>query len=223
MKRDSLTSRELMVIYRQLLKEIGPRDWWPADSPFEVIIGAILTQNTAWANVKKAIDNLKEHKLLSPRALDKVPEKELAGLIRPSGYFNQKAKKVKHFVRYLLNHHQGSIKKMSKRDTGALREDLLSIHGIGPETADSILLYALEKPIFVVDAYTSRILYRHGWFHEKPSYQELQDFFMKRLSGDVALFNEFHALIDYIGHFYCRRTPRCDLCPLQSRLPKKGL
>lgn len=216
-----MTSKQLLAVYHQLNKKIGPRHWWPADSPFEVIIGAILTQNTAWKNVEKAITSLKAHNLLSPRALDKIPEKELANLIRPSGYFNQKAKKVKHFVRYLLNHHQGSIKKMSKRDTGALREELLSIHGIGPETADSILLYALEKPIFVVDSYTRRILYRHGWFHEKPSYQELQDFFIRRLPKDVSLFNEFHALIDYIGHFYCRGTPRCDLCPLQSRLPKK--
>ena len=210
-----------MGIYCQLLKQIGPRHWWPADSSFEVIIGAVLTQNTAWLNVKKTITNLKQNDLLSPKALDKIPEEKLASLIRSSGYFNQKAKKIKQFVNYFLNHYQGSIEKMSRRDTKTLRKELLSIYGIGPETADSILLYALQKPIFVVDTYTSRILYRHGWLHENPDYQELQGFFMQRLPNDVALFNEFHALLDYIGHFYCRKTPRCDLCPLKNRLPKK--
>ena len=221
MHKDSLTSKELMTVYHQLLKRIGPRHWWPADSPFEVIIGAILTQNTSWANVKKTIRNLKQHDLLSPKALDRIPEKELASLIRASGYFNQKAKKIKQFANYFLNHYQGSIKKMSQKNTHTLRKELLSIYGIGEETADSILLYALQKPIFVVDTYTRRILYRHGWFHENPSYQELQEFFMKRLSPDVSLFNEFHALLDYIGHFYCRKTPLCNLCPLKNRLPKK--
>lgn len=211
----------MMDVYHQLLKQVGPRHWWPADSPFEVIIGAILTQNTAWANVEKTINNLKQNNLLSAKTLDKISEKELAILLRPSGYFNQKAKKTKQFVKYFLNHYQGSIKKMSQRDTKVLHNELLSIYGIGEETADSILLYALQKPIFVVDTYTRRILYRHGWFHENPSYQELQEFFMQRLPTDVALFNEFHALLDYIGHFYCHKSPRCDLCPLKNRLSKK--
>ena len=222
MHKNSLTTKELRHVYRLLLGAIGPRHWWPADSPFEVIIGAILTQNTAWKNVERAICNLKEHGLLSPEKLSKVPEKKLAELIRPSGYFNQKAKKIKRFVEYFLNHHSGRIKKMARTRTEILRKELLSVYGIGPETADSILLYALKKPVFVVDTYTRRILHRHGWLQEKASYDELQDFFMSRLPADETFFNEFHALLDYIGHFYCRKTPDCDACPLQKLLPKKA-
>lgn len=221
MRKPSLTSKELIGLYRLLLKKIGPRHWWPADSPFEVMLGAILTQNTTWSNVEKAISNLKQHDLLSPDTIDKIPEKKLAALIRPSGYYNQKAKKIKGFVKYLLNHYNGSTKKMGRKKTETLREDLLSLYGIGPETADSILLYALSKPVFVVDAYTRRIFQRHGWIHENATYEEMQEFFMQRLKKDVSLFNEFHAFIVYIGHFYCRKTPRCDTCPIKSLLPKK--
>lgn len=218
----SLDSNQLMNIYDDLLQQIGPRNWWPADSPFEVIIGAILTQNTAWKNVKKAITNLKSCDLLSPTALSNVSVEYLAELIRPSGYYNQKAKKIKNFLNYFINAYSGSIELMAKQEAHKLREELLSVNGIGPETADSILLYALQKPIFVVDAYTLRIFSRHGWFHEDISYQDMQDFFMNRLKKNVALFNEFHALIDYVGHFYCKKNPSCSLCPLVERLPENS-
>jgi endonuclease III related protein len=221
MHKTSLTSKKLIGLYQLLLKKIGPRHWWPADSPFEVMLGAILTQNTAWSNVEKAITNLKQHDLLSPDTIAKISEKKLAALIRSSGYYNQKAKKIKKFTEYLLNHYHGSIKKMSRKNTETLREELLSLYGIGPETADSILLYALNKPVFVVDTYTRRIFHRHGWIHENATYEEMQEFFMQRLPKDVSLFNQFHAFIVYIGHFYCRKTPRCDACPIKSLLPKK--
>jgi len=215
----SLTKIELLAIYQDLLQQIGPRHWWPADSPFEVIIGAILTQNTAWQNVKKAIANLKDKELLNPSALAEIPEPELAALIRPSGYFNQKAKKIKIFSAYFVNRYQGSMAVMAQQETAILRQELLALFGIGPETADSMLLYALAKPIFVVDAYTRRIFSRHGWFATDFTYQQMQEFFIQGLPQEVSLLNEFHALIDYVGHHYCRKQPICQSCPLQTRLP----
>ena len=216
----SLNSDQLLNIYNDLLDHIGPRNWWPADSPFEVIIGAILTQNTAWKNVEKAIKNLKKNNLLSPKFLFRVPIDSLAELIRPSGYFNQKAKKIKYFLDYFINTYSGSIDLIKQQKTEILREELLAINGIGPETADAILLYALQKPIFVVDSYTRRIFSRHNWFHEDIVYQEMQDYFMNRLEKNVVLYNEFHALIDYIGHYFCKKNPDCSLCPLIDRLPE---
>ena len=216
----TLSSKKLTGIYQELYIKIGPRDWWPADSPFEIIVGAILTQNTSWTNVKKAIANLKQQNLLSPQLLSKISEPELAGIIRPSGYYNQKAKKIKNFLKYFMREYSGSIEIMATRDMYILRTELLAINGIGPETADSILLYALEKPIFVVDSYTRRIFSRHNWLSENLDYQEMQDYFMNRLNENVILFNEFHALIDYIGHHYCRKKPLCDICPLKNELPQ---
>ena len=213
-----LGKEELLQIFQHLLREIGPRGWWPADSPFEVMVGAILTQNTAWANVKKAIANLKAHGLLDPQKLHAVPEAELAELIRPSGYYNQKAKKLKAFVAYFLRRYGGSVKRMKSQSTEKLRRELLQLYGIGPETADSILLYALDKPVFVIDAYTHRIFERHGWLDGRLSYDEFQRLFHRHLGPDAELFNEFHALLDYVGHFYCRRTPRCEACPLRPWL-----
>jgi len=214
-----LNSEQLLTIYHNLLDQIGPRNWWPADSPFEVIIGAILTQNTAWKNVEKAIENLKKNNLLSPKSLFAVPINSLAELIRSSGYYNQKAKKIKNFLDYFIHTYSGSIDLIKQQKTEILREELLAINGIGPETADAILLYALQKPIFVVDSYTRRIFSRHNWFYEDISYQEMQDFFMDKLEKNVALFNEFHALIDYIGHYFCKKNPNCVSCPLVDRLP----
>ncbi len=219
--RVTLNPELVMPIYRTLFKAIGPRHWWPGDGTLEIIVGAILTQNTAWKNVEKAIANLKKKKCLSLEALDKISQEELAQLIRPSGYFNQKAKKIKIFVRYICSRYACSLKKMRQQPLEPLREELLAIHGIGPETADSILLYALEKPTFVVDAYTRRILLRHNWMTEKAGYEDIRAFFMRHLPPDVALFNEFHALLVYVGNQFCRKVPRCSECPLRSFLPEE--
>ncbi len=204
-------------IYDRLLKEFGPQGWWPGDSVFEIIIGTILTQNTAWGNVEKAIKNLREHNLLTPPELHQISEKSLARWIRPAGYFNIKARRIKNFLQFLFNHHQGNLQQLQELELSILREKLLTVNGIGPETADSILLYAFQKPIFVVDAYTRRIFSRHKFISEKASYSEIQQFFMTNLPQDVGLFNEFHALIVHLGKDFCQRKPRCEQCPLNAR------
>ncbi len=205
-----------MEIYDKLYASFGPQHWWPGDGSFEVIVGAILTQNTSWKNVEKAIRNLKEKGILSPQGLKGIAETELAVLIRPSGYFNQKAKKLKVFMKFFFDDFDGDLKAMFAEELYPLRERLLRLKGIGPETADSILLYALEKPIFVVDTYTYRLCSRHNLIAEDFSYEQIQELFMDNLPTDVQLFNEFHALIVSLGHNYCRRTPVCDGCPLQG-------
>ncbi len=208
------------VLYRAL----GPQHWWPARTPFEVIVGAILTQNTAWTNVEKAIANLRRERLLSPAALERVPQSKLARLIRSSGYFRQKAKKLKAFVRFLRAEFAGSLAKMFRTPTTELREKLLAVHGIGPETADSILLYAGHHPVFVVDAYTKRILARHGLVSEKAGYEDIRALFEKTLPQDAKLYNEFHGLIVMTGKHWCRtKNPRCHECPLQQFLPAETL
>jgi len=207
----------LLSMYDILLKAFGPRGWWPADTEFEVIIGAILTQNTSWKNVKKAIDRLKKEDLLSPHALLKLKEDELADIIRASGYYNQKAKKIKNFLKFLSDNYSLSLEKMEKEDIIPLRNKLLSIRGIGPETADSIILYAFNKPIFVVDAYTYRIFSRHGLIPQESNYDEIQSLFMDNLEPDVELFKEFHALIVYTGNLCCSKSkPKCNKCPLNE-------
>ncbi|NOY77693.1 MAG: endonuclease III domain-containing protein [Calditrichaeota bacterium] len=185
------------------------------------MIGAILTQNTSWKNVDKAITTLKEKYGLSLEKLQRISETELAQAIRSSGYYNQKAKKIKIFVRYIYERYAGSLEKMAEQPLEKLREELLTLYGIGPETADSILLYALQKPTFVVDAYTRRIFLRHGWMTEKATYEEIRQFFMTHLPRDVQLYNEFHALLVYVGHHFCRRTPLCDACPLNDYFSKE--
>lgn len=212
----SSSGKKLIEIYDKLYASFGPQHWWPADSSFEVIVGAILAQNTSWKNVEKAIRNLKEDGLLSPQGLKGIAEAELAVLIKPSGYFNQKAKRLKNFMKFFFDDYGGDLKTMFAEDLYPLRERLLRLKGIGPETADSILLYALEKPIFVVDAYTYRLCSRHNLIAEDSSYEQIQELFMDNLPTDVQLFNEFHALIVRLGHNYCRRTPGCDGCPLQG-------
>lgn len=212
----SSSGKKLIEIYDKLYASFGPQHWWPADSSFEVIVGAILAQNTSWKNVEKAIRNLKEDGLLSPQGLKGIAEAELAVLIKPSGYFNQKAKRLKNFMKFFFDDYGGDLKTMFAEDLYPLRERLLRLKGIGPETADSILLYALEKPIFVVDAYTYRLFSRHNLIAEDSSYEQIQELFMDNLPTDVQLFNEFHALIVRLGHNYCRRTPGCDGCPLQG-------
>jgi endonuclease-3 related protein len=207
--------------YDALFAAYGPQHWWPGRSPFEVIVGAILTQNTSWTNVEPAIRNLHREKLLTPRAIETASLARLARLVRSSGYFRQKAKKLKCFARFLRSEFGGSLTRMFRTPTAVLREKLLSVHGIGPETADSILLYAGKHPVFVVDAYTRRLLERHELATPAQSYEEIRRLFERSLPGDAPLYNEFHALIVRIGKEYCRtRNPLCSECPLHSFLPR---
>lgn len=212
-----LVKKRLLQIYNRLYSEFGPQNWWPADSSIEVIIGAILTQSTSWKNVEKAVQNMKKKGLMTPEALYKAEEQSLAEIIRPSGYYNMKAKKLKAFVNFLFNRFSGDLDEMFKTPTALLRKELLSIYGIGEETADSILLYAGNLPVFVVDAYTRRIFSRLGFFGEETTYAQIQRLFMDNLPPDPYLFNEYHALIVALGKDYCRKTkPNCSGCPLRS-------
>lgn len=206
---------ELMGVYRVLFEAFGPQGWWPAASPFEVVVGAILTQGTNWRNVERAIGNLRRERALSPRRLAALPRERLARLIRPAGYHHVKADRLRSFLRHLARHHGGSVRRLLSAPAAPLREELLGVHGIGPETADSILLYAAARPVFVVDAYTRRILSRHGLAAADLGYAPLQAIFSRALPPDAALFNEFHALLVRLGKEYCRpRHPRCPDCPL---------
>ncbi len=210
-----MTRDLLLEIYHRMLDALGPQGWWPAESPFEVCVGAILTQNTSWANVERAIANLKASGALSPEALAGMPAERLQELIRPSGFYRQKARRLRAFCRWLLE--EGGIDSLSELPTEVLRERLLSIGGIGPETADSILLYAFERPVFVVDAYTHRILSRHRIVDDEVQYQELQELFMRNLPPDVGLFKEYHALFVAVGKRFCKkRNPVCKGCPIDG-------
>ncbi len=209
-------SKTLQEIYEKMFSHFGPQHWWPGETPFEIIVGAILTQNTNWKNVEKAILNLKNAKLLSPQALEQVNPSDLAEIIRPAGYFNLKAQRLKNFVHFFMSEYQGSLESMSAESTEILREKLLSVKGIGPETADSILLYALEKPAFVIDQYTYRLLSRHFLIPEETSYEEMQNLMTAHLPQDAAYFNEYHALIVEIGKHFCKKNPQCDQCPLHG-------
>ena len=212
---------DLQTYYDALFTAYGPQHWWPGRSAFEVIVGAILTQNTSWTNVEPAIRNLRREKLLTPRAIEAVSSARLARLIHPSGYFRQKAKKLKCFVHFLRSEYGGSLTRMFQTPTAALREKLLSVHGIGPETADCILLYAGGRPVFVVDAYTRRLVERHALAAQAQSYEEIQRLFERSLPGSAPLYNEFHALIVGTGKEYCHtRNPRCSECPLHAFLPR---
>ncbi len=206
----------LTSIYQRLFKAWGPQHWWPAKTPFEVIVGAILTQNTSWTQVEKAIKNLKEQDLLSPERILKISLPELAQAIRPSGYFNQKTRRLKTFVAFLQQRFKGDLQIMAEESMGQLRKELLELSGIGPETADSILLYAFHQPIFVVDAYTYRIFTRQGMIEEEVSYEELQNFFMDHLPLEAPLFNEYHALIVREAKEFCRKRPLCSECPISE-------
>jgi endonuclease III related protein len=205
--------------YERLSTVMGPQHWWPAKTQFEIVVGAILTQNTSWSNVEKAIANLRAAKMLRHEAIVNVPMARLARLIRPSGYFRQKAKKLKAFCRFLEVEYRGSLAKMFKTPTAELRKKLLGVFGIGPETADSILLYAGTHPVFVVDAYAKRILHRHGWVHEKTGYDELQRLIQSDMPQEATQYNELHALFVQVGKNWCRgREARCSECPLESFL-----
>lgn len=213
---------DLNEIYQTLYDFFGPQHWWPGDSAFEIMVGAILTQNTNWLNVDKAITNLKNDNLLEPAAMGELAIDSLASLIRPAGYYNLKAKRLKSLLALLKEEEEEGrgVDDFLSQDIWALREKLLSVKGIGPETADSILLYAANKPVFVVDAYTHRILLRHDLICEDADYQEIQDLFMDSLAADSTLFNEYHALLVCLGKDFCKKTsPRCNDCPLQKYLP----
>jgi len=205
----------LLLIYELLESHFGDLHWWPGDSPFEIIVGAILTQNTAWRNVKIAIGSLKSKGLLSPHGILATEDDVLAALIRSAGYYNVKTRRLKSFVRYLNQEYGGNLDGMFSEDLRTLRKKLLAVKGIGEETADSILLYAGEKPIFVVDAYTRRILQRHDMLHAGDTYADIQRLFMNHLPRSVPIYNQYHALLVNAGKHFCGRTPRCDGCPLK--------
>ncbi len=211
-KRDNA----FLKIYKLLYTEFGPRHWWPGDTRLEIIIGAILTQNAAWHNVEKAIRNLKRARLLSVKRLSEVKRTRLSKLIRASGYYNIKSLRIKNFLTFLNQRYAGNILRMFKVEAAHLRRELLGIKGIGPETADSILLYAGERPAFVVDGYTKRIFSRHGYIEEDADYEQVQRLFLKNLPVDVGLFNEFHALIVELGKSLCKsKKPLCNRCPIR--------
>ncbi len=207
--------------YEALFSALGPRNWWPAKTPFEVIVGAILTQNTSWVNVERAIENLRREGMLSVRSIVRAPLGKLEHLVRPSGYFRQKARNLKAFAQFLRASFGGSLTRMFRAPVPELREKLLAVRGIGPETADSILLYAGRHPVFVVDAYTRRILERHALIPGgRLTYEEIRSVFETSLPRDTQLYNEFHALIVDVGKKWCRKkNPRCEECPLRPFLP----
>ena len=204
----------LRDIFDRLQKHFGMTHWWPGDSPFEIALGAILTQNTAWTNVEKALDNVKAKDWLSPQALIEAPQEEVEQALRPSGYFRQKTERVRLFCNHLLEHYDGSLEKMAKRPLPELRQELLSLKGIGPETADDILLYACDKEVFVIDAYTRRIFSRCGLVPETIAYHPLQTLVERYFKKDLQDYQEFHGLIVWTAKDFCRKKPQCEGCPL---------
>jgi len=201
-------------MFNLMLDRFGPQHWWPGDGPFEMMVGAILTQNTNWTNVEKALARLKKDNLLSVSEIYEVSTEKLAEYIRPAGYYNLKSKRLKNLVGMLVDEYEGDISMLFNEDIDSQRMTLLSVKGIGPETADSIILYAAKKPSFVIDTYTYRIMSRHNMVDEQVTYDELQNLFMESLEPDHGLFNEFHALIVRTGKDYCKKVPKCDNCPL---------
>jgi endonuclease-3 related protein len=211
------TADRLLVIYERMFAQLGPQHWWPAETPFEVMVGAILTQNTSWKNVERAIDNLKGVGLMSLEALSTLPSGLLAEYIRPAGYYNIKAGRLHNLLTFINEHHGGDLQAFLDQPLPHLREQLLSIKGVGRETADSILLYAANLPVFVVDTYTHRILVRHQVIDEEFGYEAIQELFMDNLACDTRLYNEYHALLVRVGNVYCKKNnPNCAACPLQG-------
>ena len=211
-----MISKQLTEIYQLLFDRFGPQHWWPGQTQFEIIAGAILTQNTNWANVEKAITNLKAADRLTPEKLHHFDVSQLAELIRPAGYYNIKAKRLQNFINWLFENYDGMLTNLEGLDTDQLRAELLTIKGIGRETADSILLYALDKPIFVVDAYTARIAFRHQLIDPDADYERLRELFQSNLPQDTKLFNEYHALLVRVGKEFCKPKARCPGCPLEN-------
>ncbi|MDR0826415.1 MAG: endonuclease III domain-containing protein [Desulfovibrio sp.] len=226
MGKGSYQQNRLMSLFSAMLAHFGPLRWWPGDSPFEIAVGAVLTQNTAWRNVEKAIAGLREKKALRPDILYSMSPAELEELLRPSGFFRLKTRRLRALLEYLRSYPgwdaspgNADLNFLRGADLSVLREELLAVRGIGPETADSILLYALDLPTFVVDAYTMRIFSRHGIFPPDIPYDEAREYFMDRLPQDVALYNEFHALIVRTGNTFCKKSrPLCANCPLAEFL-----
>jgi endonuclease III related protein len=210
-------------VYERLRRHRGPAGWWPAKTPFEVCVGAILVQNTAWSNVEKALASLRAAGRLSFAGLAGLGHAELAALIRPSGCYNVKAKRLAGFLEFLGREHGGRVESMASLDPRVLRRQLLGVRGIGPETADSIALYAAGVPLFVIDAYTRRVFGRLGMIRGDESYDWLQDRFMSELAADPGLFNDYHAQIVRHAKDVCRPRPHCDRCPLDSICPKVGV
>ena len=211
-----MISQTLNEIYQLLFERFGPQHWWPGDTQFEIIIGAILTQNTNWTNVEKAIANLKSADCLTPEKLYHLDISQLAELIQPAGYYNIKAKRLKSFVNWLFENYEGRLSNLESLDTSRLRAELLAIKGVGRETADSILLYAFDRPIFVVDVYTSRVAVRHGLIEPGADYEQLRELFQSNLPENIQLFNEYHALLVKVGKEFCRPKAQCPGCPLEK-------
>ncbi len=211
-----MSTEKLMEIYQLLYERYGRQHWWPGHSRFEVIVGAILTQNTNWGNVEKAIKNLKAANSLAAEKLYEMDISSLAEMIRPAGYYNIKAARLKNFLEWLFKEHDGDLNRLEDTDPETLRRAFLQIKGVGPETADSIVLYAFDKPVFVVDAYTCRIMGRHGLIEAGADYEQVRDFFQSYLDRSVKLFNEYHALLVRLGKEYCRPKAKCDGCPLEK-------
>lgn len=209
-----ITERKLLNIFQTLLSSFGKRNWWPGDTELEIIVGAILTQNTSWKNAERAIFNMKNKDILNIDALESINSKELGEIIRPSGFYKQKSEKIKRVIHVIYDDFNRSIDNLKNYGTDYLRALMLGIHGIGPETADCILLYALNRPVFVVDSYTKRFLNNHRLYNGVGKYDNIQQFFMANLPLDTCLFNEFHALIVCLCQTYCKKVPECDLCPL---------
>ena len=216
-------SNKIRDIYDILFKTFGHQHWWPGDTQFEIILGAILTQNTSWQNVEKAIRNIKNAGLMAAAKIYALPEDCLAQLIRPAGYFNIKTKRIKSLLKWLFDNYEGSLEAVGNLSDHALREQLLGIKGVGRETADSIMLYAFGRAVFVVDAYTARILSRHGLIDEYCDYEQLRELLEGALPADAVLFNEYHALFVRVGKDYCRPKPRCADCPLNCLPIVSGL
>ena len=203
-------------IYERLLAHFGHQNWWPGDSRLEIMVGAVLTQNTNWRNAHAAIAALKQSDLLRADLLAEMPQGELAQLIRPTGYYNLKAARLQSLMRLIAGQYGGDVDRLDRLDTATMRTALLDIHGIGPETADSICLYAYQRPLFVVDTYTRRLLYRHGLLAADAGYDDMQHIFHITLPRDEALYNEYHALIVRLGQHFCRATMQCAACPMNA-------
>ena len=210
--------KKLAAMYELMSAHFGPTHWWPGDTPFEIAVGAILTQNTAWTNVEKAIANLKRADLLDPRAILDCPDEQMEQAVQPSGFFRIKTKRLRGFCAHLVERYGGSMARMAERPLESLRPELLGVYGLGPETADDILLYACGKIVFVVDAYTKRIFSRHGLIPAEIGYEDLRAFFEKHVPPDLHRYKEYHGLIVWTGKDFCRKSPKCEDCPLKSML-----
>ena len=212
----------LLDIYQRLFDHYGPQHWWPGESRFEIAVGAVLTQNTAWHNVEAALENLRQADALCPSGMSQLTEAELAELIRPAGYYRLKARRLRNLLGFFAENSREDIDAVWALPATTLRERLLAVNGIGPETADSIVLYAAGHAVFVVDAYTGRLLKRHAWIDPEADYHAMQERFHDELPWDVELFREYHALIVRLGKEHCKRRPICETCPLREWLPPQG-